>query len=104
MQAELEDMSTKDRGELTKEYLKRIKELEKTEDELRQDKKALKDEYKDYIDLKALGKALRVRKIKASLKTQEEAAAFDAALGQLRMDLVVLSQKPEDRVLNLIEG
>ena len=103
MQVELEDMSTKDREELTRNYLRRLKELETKEDELRADKKALKEEYKSYIDLKALHKALRVRKIQKSLQTQEEEMAFNNAMAQLRLDLVRLSQTHEERVLSLIQ-
>lgn len=74
--------------ELVEEYLKRGAVLDEAMATIREDKKALKEEFKDRIDLKVLAKAQRVVRARASVEEKDE-AAFQEMLDLMEADLTL---------------
>lgn len=56
---------------VVKEFIEKLTRIEGEQKLLNEDKKALIDEYKDKIDLRALGAAIRIVKIKSKLGASE---------------------------------
>ena len=103
-QQDLIPMSEADREQLTKEYLRRLANIEEQEKTLREDKKELRNQFKDSIDLKALSKARRIQKIQESLKTTEEEMALHKSLQLLKLRLERFgSSTHETRVLEVVK-
>ena len=56
---------------VVKEFIEKLTRIEGEQKLLNEDKKALIEEYKDQIDMKALGAAIRIVRIKAKLGASE---------------------------------
>ena len=56
---------------VVKEFIEKLTRIEGEQKLLNEDKKALIEEYKDKIDMKALGAAIRIVRIKAKLGASE---------------------------------
>jgi uncharacterized protein (UPF0335 family) len=56
---------------VVKEFIEKLTRIEGEQKLLNEDKKALIDEYKDKIDMRALGAAIRIVRIKSKLGASE---------------------------------
>jgi len=81
-----EDLKGKTQKELVLEFVKRMHTLETDEAMIKEAKKDLKDEFKDYIDLKTLNQAWRIIKIKDGVKNKD---TFDFILELLEKEGLV---------------
>lgn len=72
--------------QLIEEYLKREAKIDQEMADLREDKKVLRESYKDRIDLKLLAKAQRVKKAREAVAEKEE-EMFQEMLDLLDADL-----------------
>ncbi len=66
-----DDLKGKTQKELVLEFVKRMHTLELDEITIKEAKKDLKDEFKDFIDLKTLNQAWRILKIKDNVKNKD---------------------------------
>lgn len=96
-------ISTEDRKQLTRDYLRRLENLEQQERTLREDKKELREEFKEALDLKALHKALRIKKIQESIE-DKDMTSFDECLHEigLLLDRAESERAAKNRQLNAV--
>jgi len=91
-------ISMQDRKKLTHDYLLRLERLEQQEDTLREDKKFLREEFKELLDLKGLHKALRIKKIQDSIEEKDE-TSFVECLHEIGL---ILDRAVKNRQLNAV--
>lgn len=64
------ELKGKTKEELIKEFIQRMSQLESEEEIIKEAKKDLRDEYKQFLDLKSLNHAIQVVKIKHRVQDQ----------------------------------
>lgn len=62
------------------EYVKRLQNLDNEIDQLREDKKALKEEFEERLDIKTLQQVIRVLKIESAVDHRHTYDCFTEAL------------------------